>query len=112
MPKAIVCSPSNFFQAEVILKSALRTGTANNDINPINSTGTLKDGQYNMSRLTSNTAWWVVTDAREGAKVVVRRKMKRSMEGDFETDSLRYKSTERYSAGVSDPRASWGTAGL
>jgi len=34
-PLKIVVAPGNVFQAEVLLKSVLRTGTANNDINPI-----------------------------------------------------------------------------
>lgn len=112
MPRAIVCAPSNVFQAEVILKSALRTGTSNNDVNPINTMSLLKEGQYNMSRLTSNTAWWVITDAPEGAKMMMRRGLKRAMEGDFETDTMRFKATERYIPGFTDPRAAYGTAGL
>ena len=62
-PKKIVTGPSNVFQAEVLLKSVLRAGTANNDINPIYSMGLLADGQANLSRITSTTAWWVGTDA-------------------------------------------------
>lgn len=112
MPRAITCAPANVFQAEAILKSALRTGTSNNDVNPIVTMGLLKEGQYNMSRLTSNTAWWVNTDAPEGLKVMMRRGIKRSMEGDFETDTMRYKSTERYIPGWTDPRSAYGTAGL
>jgi len=112
MPRAITCSPSNVFQAETILKSALRTGTANNDINPIKSMQLLTEGQYNMSRLTSTTAWWVNTNAPEGLKLVKRRGLKRSMEGDFETDTARYKATERYIPGWTDPRTVFGTAGL
>ncbi len=112
MPRAITCGPSNVFQAETILKSALRTGTANNDVNPINSMGLLSEGQYNMSRLTSNTAWWVNTDAPEGLKLMMRRKLKRSMEGDFETDTMRFKSTERYIPGWTDWRTIYGTPGL
>ena len=112
MPRAITCAPTNVFQAETILKSALRTGTANNDVNPIITMGLLKEGQYNMSRLTSNTAWWINTDAPEGLKLMMRRPLKRSMEGDFETDSMRFKSTERYIPGFTDPRAVYGTPGL
>ena len=41
MPRAITCAPANVFQAETILKSALRTGTANNDVNPILTMGLL-----------------------------------------------------------------------
>lgn len=112
MPRAIVAAPANVFQAETILKSALRTSTANNDVNPIKTMGLLSEGQYNMSRLTSNTAWWVCTDAPEGLKVMMRRGLKRSMEGDFETDTMRYKCTERYIPSWSDPRTAYGTAGM
>lgn len=112
MPRAITCAPANVFQAETILKSALRTGTSNNDVNPITTMGLLKEGQYNMSRLTSNTAWWVNTDAPEGLKLMVRRGLKRSMEGDFETDSMRFKATKREAYGWTDPRTAFGTPGL
>lgn len=111
-PEQIVCSPSNVFQAEVILKSVLRAGTANNDINPIKSIGLLPKGQANLTRLTSNTAWWIQTNAPKGMVVAMRRKLEKSMEGDFDTDSMRYKSTERYNPNWIDPRAMYGTPGL
>ena len=111
-PTKLVVSPSNVFQAEVLLKSVLRTGTGNNDINPVKSMGLLSGGQANLSRLTSTTAWWVETDAPEGLKLMMRRKLEKSMEGDFETDSMRFKSTERYDLGWTDPRAVYGTPGI
>jgi hypothetical protein len=113
-PKKLVLSPSNLFQGEVLLKSVLRTGTANNDLNPIKSMGMLAGGQQNVARLTSNTAWFVLTDANDdnGIKLLMRRKMQKSMEGDFETDSMRYKATERYAMGWTDPRAIYGTPGI
>jgi hypothetical protein len=111
-PKQIVTGPSNVFQAEVLLKSALRAGTANNDINPVKSMGMLDKGQANLSRITSTTAWWVQTDASDGLKLAKRRGLEKSMEGDFETDSMRYKATERYAVGWTDPRGIYGTPGL
>ena len=111
-PTQIVAGPANVFQAEVLLKSVLKTGTADNDINPVKSMGLLADGQANLSRITSNTAWWVQTDAPEGMKLLNRRGLEKSMEGDFATDSMRYKATERYTVGWTDPRAIWGTAGV
>jgi hypothetical protein len=111
-PKKIVSGPSNVFQAEVLLKSVLRAGTANNDVNPVQSLGLLSDGQANLSRITSTTAWWVQTDAPEGLKLAMRRGLEKSMEGDFETDSMRYKATERYAFGWTDPRGVYGTAGI
>ena len=111
-PEKLVLSPTNVFQGEVLLKSVLRAGTGNNDINPINSMGMINGGQANLSRLTSTTAWWVQTDAKVGLQLMMRRKLEKSMEGDFETDSMRYKATERYIPGWTDPRTIYGTAGL
>ena len=100
------------FTAERILNSTLQSGTANNDVNALKSMGLLPEGAAVMSRLTSTTAWWVQTNAPEGLKHLVRRKMDKSMEGDFETDSMKYKATERYSFGWSDWKAVFGTAGV
>jgi hypothetical protein len=111
-PVKLVVAPGNVFQAEVLLKSVLRTGTANNDINPIKSIGLLPEGASVISRLTSATNWWVQTDAPEGLKLLMRRALEKTMEGDFETDSMRYKATERYQVGWTDPRAVYGTPGV
>ena len=111
-PTQIVTGPSNVFQAETLLKSVLRSGTADNDINPVKSMGLLAKGQANLSRITSSTAWWIQTDAPEGLKLLMRRRLEKSMEGDFETDSMRYKATERYTVGWTDPRGLYGTAGV
>ena len=111
-PVKLVVAPGNVFQAEVLLKSVLRAGTANNDINPIKSIGLLPEGASVISRLTSATNWWVETDAPEGMKLLMRRSLEKTMEGDFETDSMRYKATERYIPGWTDPRAMYGTPGV
>ena len=115
-PRKLIVSPSNVFQAEVLLKSVLRTGAANNDINPVMSMGMLADGQANLSRMTSTTAWFVQVGekggVRSGLKMMMRRKLEKSMEGDFDTDSMRYKATERYIPGWTDPRDIWGTPGI
>jgi hypothetical protein len=112
VPRQLVVAPGNVFQAEVLLKSVLRAGNANNDINPIKSIGLLDEGAAVISRLTSSTAFWVQTDAPEGMKLLMRRKLEKTMEGDFETDSMRYKATERYDVGFTDPRAMFGTPGV
>lgn len=112
VPKRLVISPDNIMQAEVILKSVLRSGNADNDINPIRSLGLLADGAATVSRMTSSTAWFMQTDVEEGMKMMRRRKLEKSMEGDFETDSMRYKSTARYIPGWTDPHDLYGTAGV
>jgi len=112
VPRQLIVAPGNIFQAEVLLKSVLRAGNANNDINPVKSIGLLDEGAAVISRLTSSTAWWVQTDAPEGFKLLMRRRLEKTMEGDFETDSMRYKATERYDVGFTDPRAAYGTPGI
>jgi len=111
-PLKLVVAPGNVFQSEVLLKSVLRAGTANNDINPIKSIGLLPEGASVISRLTSATNWWVQTDAPEGLKLMMRRALEKTMEGDFETDSMRYKATERYIPNWTDPRCLYGTPGV
>lgn len=110
-PLSLVVSPSNVFQAEVLLKSVLRAGSANNDINPVKSMGLLSKGQANLSRLTSTTAWWVQNQVEDGLKLVMRRRLERTSEPSFNTDSMRYKSSERYIPGFTDWRTVYGTAG-
>lgn len=112
LPKRLIVPPDLELQAEVILKSVLRTSTANNDINPIVSKLLLSGGATTLSRLTSTTQWTVQTDADENFKILWRRKPERSMEGDFETDSMRYKVTERYIEAIADmAHAAWSNAG-
>ncbi|NBW12034.1 MAG: hypothetical protein EBR82_28785 [Caulobacteraceae bacterium] len=77
-----------------------------------NNGNLLSEGASVISRLTSPTAWWVQTDAPEGMKLMMRRALEKTMEGDFETDSMRYKATERYDIGWTDPRAMYGTPGV
>jgi hypothetical protein len=109
-PKKLIVAPGNMLTAEVLLKSVLRAGTNNNDLNPVKSMGLISDAVV-LSRLTSATAWWVQTDAANGLKFVWRRKIDKSMEGDFETDSVRYKATMRFGSGWTDWRAVYGTPG-
>lgn len=111
-PRKLVVPVSLQFQAEVLLKSVLRAGTANNDLNPVRSMGMLSEEVAVISRLTSTTAWWILTDAQRGLQVMTRRALEKSMEGDFETDTMRYKSTERYDAGWTEPRILYGTPGV
>src|SRR5580693_1028275 len=114
-PLKIVTGPSNVFQAEVLLKTVLRAGTANNDPNPVLSLKMLPEGQANLSRITSTTMWGIQTDAAgsPGFVLLTRRRQDKSFEGDFDTDSMRYKVTGRYSPGVVETaRCFYATPGL
>lgn len=111
-PNKLVVPTQTALTATVLLRSVLRAGTANNDINPINSMAMFGNDPVVISRLTSSTAWFVHTDAPDGLKFITRTELKKGMEGDFDTDSMRYKSVKRYDVGWTNPRGIYGTAGV
>jgi len=99
------------FTAERLLKSVGRTGTADNDINAINSMGMIPQGYRVNNYLTDNDSWYLITDVPNGMKMFVRAPLNTAMEGDFDTGNVRYKARERYSFGVSDYRGIFGVEG-
>ena len=99
------------FVGERLLKTQLRTATAENDINAVRSGGYLSGGYKVNQRLVDTDAWFIKTDCPDGMKVFQRRSMKNGMEGDFETGNVRYKCSERYSFGWTDWRGVYGSPG-
>jgi len=99
------------FTADRILKSTLRVGTADNDINAVRNMGLLPQGAAVNHYLTDPEAWFIKTDAPDGMKMFNRIAMKTGFEGDFDTGNMRYKARERYSFGFSDPRGMFGSPG-
>ena len=99
------------FTAERLMKSAGRTGTADNDINAVVSKGMVPQGYVVNHYLTDTDAFFIKTDVPNGLKHFVRAPMKTAMEGDFTTGNVRYKARERYSFGFSDWRGSFGSPG-
>lgn len=99
------------FTAERLMKSTLRTGTADNDINAIKSMGLIPEGYAVNHYLTDVDAWFLITDAPNGLQMFERSPIKTAFEGDFDTGNVRYKARERYSFGFSDPRGIYGSPG-
>ena len=102
------------FVAERILNSQLRTGTSDNDLNAVRSTGVLPGGYSVNHYLTDPDAFFLltsVTDQGDGLKMFQRSPMETSMEPDCSTGNIRYKARERYSFGFSDWRGIYGSQG-
>lgn len=99
------------FVACRLLKSEYRVETADNDISAIYQMGVVPEGYVVNNFLTDTDAWFLTTDIPNGLKHFNRVAIKNSMDGDFDTGNVRYKSRERYSFGWSDPLGIWGTAG-
>ena len=84
------------FTAQRILKSELRVGTADNDVNALNSMGMFPEGYVVNHYLTDTDAFFILTDlTNTGLKMFQRRPLKTSMEPDFETGNMRFKASER-----------------
>ena len=99
------------FTADRIMKSTLRVGTADNDVNAIRNMGMVPQGYVVNNFLTDPDAFFIKTDAPNGMKMFERVSMKTGFEGDFDTGNVRYKARERYSFGFSDPRGLFGSPG-
>ena len=108
--KMIVPS-ENQFNADRLMKSQGRTGTADNDINAIVSMGMVPQGYRVNNYLTDSDSWYLMTDVPNGMKYFNRAPLTTAMEGDFDTGNVRYKARERYVFGVSDPRGIFGCEG-
>ena len=99
------------FTAERLMKSAGRTGTADNDINAIGSMGMIPQGYVINHYLTDSDAFFIKTDVPNDICRAPASPIKTAMEGDFDTGNVRYKARERYSFGFSDPRGIFGSPG-
>ena len=110
-PKKLVIPVQLQFVATRLLETELRVGTNDNDVNAIKNNGSIPGGYTVNNYLTDTNAWFLTTDVPNGMKHFVRTPLSNSMDGDFDTGNVRYKSRERYSFGWSDPLGMWGSAG-
>jgi phage major head subunit gpT-like protein len=97
------------YDAERLLMTPYRVGTADNDINTIK--GMFPGGAKVNHYFTDTNAWFIRTNIKDGMKYFQRRPMEFTIDNDFDTENAKYKYTERYSVGWTDPRAVYGSAG-
>ena len=110
----MIVPPQLVFVADRILNSDQRVATADNDLNAIKNTGVLPGGYSVNHYLSDPDAFFIltsITDAGEGLKMFQRTPLETTMEPDFTTGNLRYKSRERYSFGFSDFRGVFASQG-
>jgi hypothetical protein len=110
-PRKLIVPPALMFTAKRLLDTELRVATADNDINALKAMGSIPEGYTVNHFLTDTNAWFLTTDVPNGMKHFVRTPLQNSMDGDFDTGNVRYKSRERYSFGWSDPLGMFGSPG-
>jgi hypothetical protein len=110
-PKKLIVPPALQFVATRLLETELRVGTTDNDVNALKNNGSIPEGYTINHFLTDSNGWYLTTDVPNGMKHFVRSPLANSMDGDFDTGNVRYKSRERYSFGWSDPLGMYGSPG-
>ena len=111
MPECLIIPSDLVFEAERILKTPYRVGTADNDINALYHMNKFSHGVKVNHYLTDADAWFLKTDVADGMKCYQRRPLQFAIDNDFDTENAKFKAVERYSFGWTDPRAIFGSPG-
>lgn len=95
------------FEADRIVNSSGRVGTADNDKNAIMGKFNIKVNHY----LTDTDAFFLKTNVDNGLIHFERREDRFDMDNDFDTSNAKFKATGRYSFGWADPKGIYGSPG-
>lgn len=111
-PKSLIVPVQGYYEAGRILRSELRPGTANNDINALKAMGVIPEVVTNHY-LTDADAFFIRTDMPSGEGLIhqERRAIRFKQDEDFDTSNLCYKADERYAFGWASWRGVFGSAG-
>lgn len=107
-PQSLIIPVDLQFEADRILNSTMRPGTADNDKAVLN--GKFPQGVKMNHYLTDANNWFIRTNCPDGMKHFERSADKFSMDNDFDTDNAKYKTKGRYSFGWTDPRGIFGSS--
>ena len=97
------------FDAQRILRTADRVGTADNDLNAIKSLGFLNEEIMHHHRLSDANNWFIKLDVPEGLKVYNSESPRFQADNDFDTFNMKFIGYERYAYGFSDYRTMFGS---
>ncbi len=113
MPQSLHVAPANWFEATRILNTTLQVGTANNDINAIKALGIFPQGVKLNHYFTVPKQWFIRTNVAKGTGLnfLQRETMSFERDNDFGTKNALALGYERYSCGIVDPRAVYGSEG-
>lgn len=114
-PDMLIISTDDLFNAERIMQSQLRSGSANNDVNAIKSLGLIPKGALaNPYFGTQNTdQWFLKTDLPDEVNLQSywRREPRIEKDNAFSTGNLKVKADARYVPVVGDWRSIYGSPG-
>lgn len=111
LPKKLFGHTDYAFDMTRVLRSQLRVGTPNNDINAIKSMGLFNGDPVLNPFFTDRDAWGIITNAPNGMTCYNREVDEPKRDNDFDTDNLKVKKYERFSYGWTDWRGVYGSQG-
>jgi len=111
MPRSLHIAPSEWYNANRILKSVLQPGTTSNNINVLKATNAYPDGIKMNHYFTSPHAWFVRTNIPNGMNMFWRERPGLEQDNDFDTKNAKAASYMRFSVGCTDGRGIFGSNG-
>lgn len=109
MPQSLHIAPSEWFNANRILKSTLQSDTANNNVNVLKATNAFPKGIKLNHYFTSPSSWFVRTNAPQGMTMFWRQRPDLQRDNDFHTKNALALAYMRLSVGCTDPLAIFGS---
>jgi len=113
LPQKLICSVTDEPLANRILKSTMRSGSADHDINYLRDSGLIKEIVANPY-LTAAHRWFVTTGVQEdgdGVQMLIRKEASIDDGNDFETKNNKFSAVARTSTGWDDFRCVIGSDG-
>ncbi len=113
MPRKLVISTNEQFNAERILNSTLQNDTANNATNALRSKGMLPEGYVVNHYLSDTDAFFILNDVPSGTGLIYQERMALEFDrdNDFNTKNALASAVERYKFDWVDWRAVYASAG-
>jgi hypothetical protein len=109
-PKCLVVPTALVYDSQRILKSNLRSGTADNDTNALKLVGAIPEIVVN-NYLTDTDQWFIRTNAPDGLCWFDREPVQFSKDTDFDTDNAKAKGYMRFIPFWGDWRGLYSSAG-
>lgn len=109
MGDKLIVHPNNYFNAKRLLGTAKQTGSANNDINPINTEGVLTGGLISNPYLTATGPWFITTNCQDGMIWQEREALELWEDNDSDTRNYKIAAYERYLFLWANPRGLFGS---
>jgi hypothetical protein len=110
LPKMLITSTDDTFNATRILKNVDRPATADRDINALVRTNMIPENMVSHY-VTDTDAWFIKTDCQDGLTSYTLRAPQFTQENEFDTENFKAKATERYVPGITDVRGIYGSPG-